>query len=374
MSEFVISGSGIFTPIESISNEELVASFNRYVEQFNQEHSEKIASRDIAPLKPSSADFIVKASGIKKRHVMNKSGILDLAFMRPIINKYTDEGISVQCKIGSHAARAALKQAGKTPDRVDAVLVACTAVQRIYPAIAIEIQHELGARGFACDILAACSSMPFGIQTAVDSIYHGNANCVLVISPEICTARVCFKDRDTHFIFGDAAAAVVIEKKKDCQSRHAFEILGTRLYTQFSNTVHNNFGFLNHTSDVDSNTIDRFFVQEGKKLFKEIVPLVSKFIWEHLDQEGIDISDLKRLWLHQANLKINRMISKKVFRREATRKESPIILDEYANTSSSGAVIAFNRYNDDLKKGDIGVICAFGAGYSVGSVILRKST
>ena len=65
--------------------------------------------------------------------------------------------------------------------------------------------------------------------------------------------------------------------------------------------------------------------------------------------------------------------SKTVFDREVTYKESPIILNKYANTSSTGSIITFNKYHNDLRKGDIGVICAFGAGYSVGSVILRKS-
>jgi beta-ketodecanoyl-[acyl-carrier-protein] synthase len=374
LNEIVISGSGIFTPTDSISNEELVASFNHYVEQFNREHAEEIASGEIAPLEETSADYIVKVSGIKSRFVMNKSGILDPEIMSPRIKEYTDDGISCQAKMGEHAARMALKQAGKTPEQVDAVLVACTQIQRPYPAMAIEIQHLLGAGGFAFDMQAACSAMSFGIQTASDAIYHGRANCVLVISPEICTARIRFRDRESHFLFGDAAAAIVIEKGTSCQSRYAFEILGTKLHTQFSNAIRSNFGFFVQISTWVPDSPDRFFSQNGKKVFKEIIPLVSEFIKEHLSELEIEISDLKRLWLHQANSRINRLVSKKVFGREATRKESPIILDEYGNTSSAGAIIAFHKYNDDLKIGDIGVLCSFGAGYSIGSVVLRKST
>lgn len=375
MNEIVISGSGIFTPTDSISNEELVASFNHYVEQFNREHAEEIASGEIGPLEETSADFIVKVSGIKSRFVMNKSGILDPAIMSPRIKEYTDEGISCQAQMGEHAARIALRQAGKTPEEVDAVLVACTQVQRPYPAIAIEIQHLLGAGGFALDMQAACSAMSFGIQTASDAIHRGHANCVLVISPEICTARIRFRDRESHFLFGDAAAAIVVEKGASCQSRYAFEILGTKLHTQFSDAIRSNFGFfVQQISTWIPDSPDRFFSQNGQKVFKEIIPLASQFIKEHLSQLEIEISDLKRLWLHQANARINRLISKRVFGREVTRKESPIILDKYANTSSAGAIIAFHKYNDDLKIGDIGVLCSFGAGYSIGSVVLRKST
>ena len=112
---------------------------------------------------------------------------------------------------------------------------------------------------------AACSSMLFGIQIATDAINSGSASCVLVISPEICTARVCFQDRETHFLFGDAAAALVIEKMESCQSDNAYEIMGTKLYTQFSETVNNHFGFLNQTSTSEDRNTSPFVQPAGKK-------------------------------------------------------------------------------------------------------------
>ncbi|MGH8560622.1 MAG: 3-oxoacyl-[acyl-carrier-protein] synthase III C-terminal domain-containing protein, partial [Nevskiales bacterium] len=81
---------------------------------------------------------------------------------------------------------------------------------------------------------------------------------------------------------------------------------------------------------------------------------------------------VKRFWLHQANLGMNQLISRKVLGRDATEQEAPVILNEYANTSSAGSVIAFHKYHADLAPGDIGVLCAFGAGYSVGSVVMRR--
>ena len=361
----------MFTPSESISNEELVTAFNQYVEQYNQEHKEAIESGNAAPMKGSDADFIEKVSGIKNRYVINKSGILDPAVMCPQIAEYTDSGKSIQCEMGVQAAQDALKQAHKNPEAVDAVLVACTASQRLYPGVAAEILHHLGIQGFAFDMQSACSSMAFGIQTACDSIHNGNANCVLVISPEICTARVRFQDRESHFLFGDAAVAVVVERSEDCQSQQAFDILGTKLKTQYSRTSYNDFGFLNRVSG-NPDISGRLFVQNGKKLFKEVVPFASQFILGHLEQMEIARSDLKRLWLHQANMSINRLVSKKVFGRVATPQEAPTILHEYGNTSSAGSIVAFHKNKDDLNNGDIGVLCAFGVGYSIGSVILRK--
>ena len=117
---------------------------------------------------------------------------------------------------------------------------------------------------------------------------------------------------------------------------------------------------------------DKLFIQQGRKVFKEVVPLVSTMIQEHLSEIGLSAEDVTRMWLHQANLSMNQLIAKKVLGREASATEAPVILDEYANTSSAGSIIAFHKYKDDLAKGEQGVICSFGAGYSAGSVLLKK--
>lgn len=100
--------------------------------------------------------------------------------------------------------------------------------------------------------------------------------------------------------------------------------------------------------------------------------MVGDMIAAHLSDNGVAISSVKRLWLHQANLSMNELIAKRVLGREASRLEAPIILDEYANTSSAGSIIAFHKHRNDLSVGDIGVISGFGAGYSAGSVIVRR--
>ena len=100
--------------------------------------------------------------------------------------------------------------------------------------------------------------------------------------------------------------------------------------------------------------------------------MVAEMIVSHLSDEGIETDDLKRMWLHQANLGMNLLISKKVLGREATAEEAPVILNEYANTSSAGSVIAFHKYRQDMAAGEIGVICSFGAGYSAGSIIVKR--
>ncbi|MCY1397054.1 Beta-ketodecanoyl-[acyl-carrier-protein] synthase [compost metagenome] len=100
--------------------------------------------------------------------------------------------------------------------------------------------------------------------------------------------------------------------------------------------------------------------------------MVAELIGEQLARNDIPVSDVKRFWLHQANLNMNHLIARKLLGRDAEPQEAPVILDTYANTSSAGSVIAFHKHQDDLPSGSIGVLSSFGAGYSIGSVILRK--
>ncbi|MBO9503176.1 beta-ketoacyl-ACP synthase III [Qipengyuania flava] len=367
----VISSTGLFTPAETITNEELVDSFNRYVERFNAENADAIAAGNTAALQPSSVEFIEKASGIKARHVMAKEPILDPGTMEPRLPERSNEELSFMAEIGVKAARQALEQAGRDVADVDAVLCAASNMERPYPAMAIEIQQELGIEGFAFDMNVACSSATFGIQTAADYIRSGNAKSVLVVSPEITSGHLNWRDRDSHFIFGDVATAVLVEDAAIAPDTH-WDILGTRLKTVFSNNIRNNFGFLNRASPEGEGKADKLFVQEGRKVFKEVVPMVAEMIVTEAERLGIDPQALRRLWLHQANAGMNRLIAQKVLGHEASADESPTVLDTYANTSSAGSIIAFHKHNRDLADGDTGLICSFGAGYSAGAVFVRK--
>jgi beta-ketodecanoyl-[acyl-carrier-protein] synthase len=368
----LITGTGLYTPDATISNEELVASFNAWVDLFNQENAEAISKGEIEAKTYSSADFIEKASGIKSRYVMDKVGILDPHRMVPHIPERPNESQSVMCEIGCAAAREALENADITADELDMVIVAASNMQRAYPAIAVEIQAALGARGFAFDMNVACSSATFGIQQARDAIRSGSARRVLMVNPEICTGHLNFRDRDSHFIFGDVATAVVIEAQESARTENAYEIVDSRLQTIFSNNIRNNFGFLNRADESGIGAVDKLFVQEGRKVFKEVCPAVAEQITAQLADLNISPDELSRLWLHQANRNMNDLIARKVLGRDPSRDESPTILDEYANTSSAGSIIAFHKFRDDLLSGDLGVLSSFGAGYSIGSVVLRR--
>jgi beta-ketodecanoyl-[acyl-carrier-protein] synthase len=370
----LITGTGLYTPPHIISNEELVTSFNAYVQLFNRRHKAGIADGVITALQESSPEFIEKASGIKQRYVLEKTGILDPERMYPRFTERPDDVLSLEAEIAVAACLQALTAADKTAADIDGVICASANMQRAYPAMAIEIQQALGIKGFGFDMNVACSSATFAIEQAVNAVRCGSARAVLIVNPEITSAHLEWRDRDCHFIFGDVATALIVERAdlSSAKASSRWEVLGTNLATQFSNNIRNNFGFMNRAEDSDPNARDKTFRQEGRKVFKEVVPLAAAHIEGHLAQHGLTPTDVRRFWLHQANLGMNQFVSRKLLGREATADDAPVILDEFANTASAGSIIAFHRHNQDLQSGECGVICSFGAGYSVGSVVLRK--
>ena len=371
-SSVVISGSGLWTPPYSISNEELVLAYNHYADKFNSENATAITAGDIDAKAHSNADFIYKASGIRSRYAYIKEGILDVNRMCPIIPRRTEDQLSDQAEMAVNAARKAMQAANKTAADIDVVIVACAYTQRSYPAIAIEVQAELGIEGFGFDMLVACSAATFGIHRAYEMVTAGTAACVLVVNPELTSPQVNYCDRDSHFIFGDVATATVIEEASSCTSTHSYEILSTKAVTRYSNNIRSNFGYVSRANDVDPFAEDKLFHQKGRKVFKEVCPMAVEHIAEHLQRHDLVVSDIRRWWLHQANISMNQLISKKLLGRAATADEVPIVLDRYANTASAGSLIAFNLHHEDLLPGDHGLLCSFGAGYSIGSLVLCK--
>ncbi|SHE37199.1 beta-ketodecanoyl-[acyl-carrier-protein] synthase [Loktanella atrilutea] len=367
-----ITGTGVFTPAQVITNAELVEAFNAYADRYNERHADAITAGDVTAKAHSSVDFIVAASGIEQRHVIDKTGVLDPDRMYPHFRARSDDEPSLMAETGVDAINTALAQAGISADQVDLVICAASNIERAYPAVAVEIQQLIGAGGFAFDMNVACSSATFGIQTAADMIRTGSVRTAVVVNPEITSAHLEWRDRDCHFIFGDVATATVLQRAEDAKDSH-FIIRSTRCATQFSNNIRNNAGFLRRTRDQMEDRRDMQFMQNGRKVFKEVLPLVSQHMADHMADEGIGPDDLKRLWLHQANKAMNDYIGKKVLGRDPEPGEQPNILQDYANTSSAGSIIAFSQHSEDLERGDLGIICSFGAGYSVGSVVVERA-
>lgn len=368
----VISGAGLWTPEHVVSNEELVASYNAYADVFNERNAAEIESGAVSALPHSSTEFIEKASGIKQRYAYVKDGILDVDRMRPRLAKRADDELSHQGEIALAAARKAMAAADVSASDIDMVIVSCAYTERSYPALAIEVQQALGIEGFGFDMLVACSAATFALQRAYDAIAAGSSRGVLVINPELTSPQVNYRDRDSHFIFGDVGTAIVLQPKELARSQHVYEVLGLKAVTQYSNNIRSNFGYLSYVDDTDPYADDMLFRQNGRKVFKEVCPMAAAHLQAQVDQIGLQVGAVRRWWLHQANLNMNQLIVKRLLGRDASNDEAPTVLDEFANTASAGSIIAFCRHHEDLVSGDHGVICSFGAGYSIGSLAVRK--
>ena len=372
MHRVCISSTGLYTPPHVISNAELVDTFNRYAELENAANAADIAAGTRTAVPNSSVEFIEKASGIQQRYVLEKTGVLDPTRMRPNFAPRPDTDISLMAEIAVLAARDALQRAGKKSADIDGVICAAANMQRAYPAMAIEVQHALGIGGFGFDMNVACSSATFAIDMASNAVKSGAARAVLIVNPEITSPHLAWKDRDCHFIFGDVCTAILVERLTEAPTG-GFEVLSTRLVTTFSNAIRNNAGFMSRSEDRNPDDRDQLFYQEGRKVFKEVCPMAAAHIGGHLAGLDLTPTDVRRFWLHQANLAMNQLIGRKLLGRDATADDAPVILNEFANTASAGSIIAFHRHHDDFIKDEIGVICSFGAGYSIGSAVLRRT-
>jgi beta-ketodecanoyl-[acyl-carrier-protein] synthase len=361
-----ITGHGVWHPDNILNNDELVACFNEFARRHNE------ANPDKTPIKASSSEFIVKASGIVNRYVHDKTGLLDPERMCPNIPDRPEDQISVQAEYSVNAAKRALDRAGLTGEDIDLVVLGASNLQRLYPAIAIEVQEAIGARGWALDMSLGCSAATGATIVASQAIQAGTARTALVVVPELTTGHMNWRDRDSHFIFGDASVALVVEKAEPAKPG-SWEILSTRMQSKWSATaIRNNLGYLDRCDPSTQNSDSKLFHQQGRKVFKDVVPLASKFIKEHLEAHAMSPAQVGRYWLHQANQKLNTLVAEYVLGRAPTRAENPIILDEYGNTASAGSLIAFSKYSEDLAAGTFGLMCSFGAGYSLGSLLLQR--
>lgn len=368
-----ITGHGVWHPETVLTNDELCAAFNEFVRRDNAKNAEAIAAGTREPLKESTPDFVVKASGILRRYVEDKTGLTDPERMCPNIPDRPEDQLSVQAEYAVNAAKLALARAGKAGEDVDLVVLGCSNLQRLYPALAIEVQNAIGARGYAFDISLGCSAATGAAQLACQAVRLGQATCALVVVPELTTGHMNWRERDSHFIFGDASVSLVIEPSAKAKAG-AWEILSTQMLSKWSaTTIRNNRGYLDRCDPrTEHDESLKLFHQQGRRVFKDVVPLAEKFIKDHLATHDLSPAQIGRYWLHQANQSMNELIAKRVLGREATRTEAPIILDEFGNTASAGSLIAFSRHNEDLGAGSYGVMASFGAGYSLGSLLLQR--
>lgn len=277
MYQLVIIGSGVFMFSQIIMNDEFVVVFNVYVDKFNVENVEVIVVGNVEVIVYFSVDFIFSVSGIEQCYVMEKESIfnLDIMFFKLCLCFDDESGIMVEMVID--VCNKVFVQVGCVVDEVDFVICVVFNYECVYLVIVVEIQDFLGVRGFVFDMNVVCFLVIFGLQVVVDMICVGLVKCVLVVNFEICLGYLEWCDCDCYFIFGDVCIVIVIEWVEDVKGVYFF-VYFIKCVMQFFNNICNNNGYLCCLYIDMEDCCDMQFMQNGCKVFKEVLLLVVNYI------------------------------------------------------------------------------------------------
>lgn len=294
----------------------------------------------------TSDEWIVQRTGIRQRHIAAD-----------------DE---TTASLGEAAARAALANAGLTPDDIDLIVLATSTPNNTFPATAVEIQQRIGMRhGFAFDMQAVCSGFVYALTTADLYIRGGLARRVLVIGSETFSRILDWSDRSTCVLFGDGAGAVILEAGEGQGTTADRGILASSLR---SDGVHKQKLFV----DGGPSTTGKVGVlrMEGREVFKHAVGMITDVIETTFSQAGIDAQDIDWFVPHQANKRIIDASARKL---GIAEEKVVITVDLHGNTSAASVPLALSVAVADgrIKKGDLVLLEAMGGGFTWGAVILR---
>jgi len=318
-----IIGSGSYLPPRVVDNHALAI---------------ELASRNI----DTSDAWITERTGIRQRHLA------------------ADDVTASQ--LATHAARAALQDAGVTPDAVDLIIVATSTPDFIFPSTACLVQAQLGIKGGAAfDVQAVCSGFVYALTTAEALIRAERARTALVIGAEVFSRILDWNDRGTCVLFGDGAGAVVL------QAGEVSGVLGASLHADGSYA-----GVLNTAGNVAHGQVtgDPFLRMDGQAVFKLAVTALVRSAQEVCAQAGVAVSDVDWLIPHQANLRILRAIS----RRLGVEDDKVVItVDQHANTSAASVPLALDTARRDgrIQPGHLALLQGVGGGFTWGTVLVR---
>lgn len=352
-----VAGSGVCLGKHEVTNEQLSGWFNAAL-------STTSTNNDA-----SSPQVIEKLSGIRSRRIEFIEGIEEK--LSPAIPKLPDNVPSIQASFGHKAVVQALKEASLSAGEVDLVVFASSAIQRPYPAVAIELASLMGSSAIGFDVNVGCSSAVYAVSICEQFLRQGTVKTAIIVTSEFPTLYANWKDRGSNFLFGDASSALVLTTLENSAASNKFELLNSKMWSQYSSTIRNNFGFMFPSEQGEPDRSDRFFYQNGPKVFKDIVREVPGFIRRHLSEQGVGLDQVRRFWLHQANARLNEAIVQKL-ELSGSERRAPSIIEKYGNSASSGAIITFHESKSELAAGEFGYLCAFGAGYSIAGAVVRK--
>ena len=284
--------------------------------------------------------------------------------------RYADPGVAAS-HLGTEAARKLLAHKNVDPDEIELIVVASVTPDMFFPATACLIQDRLGAKNaWGFDLSAACSGFAYALTVGAQFVGAGTHKKVLVIGSDIMTSILDFTDRATCVLFGDGAGAVLLEPAADGEGILDFShdvdgSGGCCLYMPGGGSLH----------PATHETVEKrmhFVHQEGQQVFKYAVRRMCDLSAQLLERNGFTSDDLALVVPHQANLRIIRAMQQRL---GVDDSKVMVNIDRYGNTTAGtiplGLMDALNEKR--LKKGDLVLLVAVGAGYTSGSVLLRWS-
>jgi 3-oxoacyl-[acyl-carrier-protein] synthase-3 len=308
-----------------------------------------LTNADLEKMVETSNDWIVERTGIRQRHIVDKGmATSDLAI---------------------EAAKGALQERGIAATEIDAIFLGTVTPDMLFPSTACIVQDKIGAKGaWGYDISAACSGFVYALQTAVKFVESGAHQKVLAIGADVMSSIINYEDRATCIIFGDGAGAVLVEPATDDNYLIDFihEIDGAGACSLYMPGG----GSRNPSTHETVDKKMHYVHQDGQAVFRYAVKKMTETSEEVLKRNGFTGKDVALFVPHQANRRIIMSAAERL-----GMKEDRIIIniDEYGNTTAGTIPLALEsaRQQGRLKKGDLVLIAAVGAGFTVGAALLR---
>ena len=308
-----------------------------------------LTNADLEKMVETTDQWIRERTGIRERHVV-------------------DKGVATS-DLGFQAAKRALAERKIAPEDLDAIIVATVTPDMLFPCSACLVQHKLGAKqvwGF--DLNAACSSFVYALQVGSQFISSGAHKKVMVIGADVMSSIIDYTDRATCVIFGDGAGAVILEPAEDSLGVIDFlhEVDGSGGCSLFMPGG----GSLNPATHETVDQKMHYVHQDGQAVFKFAVRKMAELCEKLLERNGLTGKDVDVFIPHQANRRITAATADRL----GMPMEKVIIdIDRYGNTTSATIPLAMNtaRQEGKLKKGNLVLLAAVGAGFTVGTTLLR---
>ena len=309
-----------------------------------------LTNYDLEKMVDTTHDWIMERTGIRERHLV-------------------DKGVATS-HLATEAARKALAQRGIEASELDAIIVATVTPDMMFPATACLVQDRLGAKGcWGFDLIAACSSFVYGLQVGTQFVKTGAHKKVMVIGSDVMSSIIDYTDRATCVIFGDGAGAVILEPAAEDGIDvidFIHEVDGSGACSLFMPGG----GSLNPPTHETVDKKMHYVHQDGQAVFKFVVRKMAEVCENLLKRNGFTGKDIDCFIPHQANLRIINATADRV----GMEKSKVIVnIDRYGNTTSGTIPLAMDTAIQEgkLKKGDLVLVAAVGAGFTVGATLLR---